>query len=932
MSTYLRPLTGQRWISENDTRLGLGIVVAVDDRTATLLFPACEESRIYSLRQAAIARIRFSVGDRVYPLEGTDFIVESVSERSGILTYHGVDAQLMPCQVVESRLNHQIHLSKPQDRLLAGQLDNIDWFHLRYDTLLYRQQLQRHPGQGLIGARIDWLPHQIYVAHEVSERHAPRVLLADEVGLGKTIEAGLIMSRQWTQGKIQRILLIVPQPLLHQWLVEMRRKFNLLFSLLDKERLSDARTSAPDENPLQQQQFVLLSLEQLLNDACLQNEARTAGFDMLVVDEAHHLQWDQDHPSAAYQVIATLSQVIPALLLLTATPEQLGIESHFARLHLLDPHHFHDLSQFLEQEGHARPVADLACSLADSAHPITEELLLQIQELLPDQLQSGDHEFPDAPDTRQRWLTALLDRHSTGRVLFRNTRAAISGFMPRHLHTHYLTTLPAAEHDLIARVLPDLLGLLKKLRQEKVLLITHLASTAIALEERLRLYEGIRTSMFHEEMSLLERDRAAAYFAEAESGARLMLCSEIGSEGRNFQFCHHLILLDLPDNPDLLEQRIGRLDRIGQTQAINIHVLVAAGSREERLLQWYHEGLDAIEQPCAVAQPLLAQLGDTLHTLLLSPGQAQWSAFIAHTKALRQTLLLQWHEGRDRLLELSSCRTDRVTPWLEALRETDDSPQLQHYMETIFQRFKVELDDHGEPGLYILKPTDQMLMEQFPGLSNDGMTLTYDRQLALQREDVQFFSWEHPVVQSCMDLLEYTELGNTNVALLRNKAIAKGTLLIEALFLPVLQAPACLQLETALEQTFIRILLDRHGNDLSQKVSHPTLRRQLHHLDREKGRLLIRENEALIRQRLEQAEALAHSMLQPYLEQAQQRTRQRWQFDYDRLCALRNQNPAVRQEEIDHVHSVLQQSLQALHHSRLQLHALRLVIAGETLT
>ena len=83
---------------------------------------------------------------------------------------------------------------------------------------------------------------------------------------------------------------------------------------------------------------------------------------------------------------------------------------------------------------------------------------------------------------------------------------------------------------------------------------------------------GIRATLFHEGMSLIERDRAAAWFADPEEGAQVLICSEIGSEGRNFQFAHHLVLFDLPSNPDLLEQRIGRLDRIGQNAVIKIHV------------------------------------------------------------------------------------------------------------------------------------------------------------------------------------------------------------------------------------------------------------------------------------------------------------------------------------------------------------------------
>ena len=111
------------------------------------------------------------------------------------------------------------------------------------------------------------------------------------------------------------------------------------------------------------------------------------------------------------------------------------------------------------------------------------------------------------------------------------------------------------------------------------------ASIAAALRSR----SGIHAAVFHEGLSLIERDRAAAWFADLEFGTQVLVCSEIGSEGRNFQFAHHLVLFDLPLNPDLLEQRIGRLDRIGQTAAISLYVPYLEGSPQASMLQWYHE-------------------------------------------------------------------------------------------------------------------------------------------------------------------------------------------------------------------------------------------------------------------------------------------------------------------------------------------------------
>ncbi len=111
----------------------------------------------------------------------------------------------------------------------------------------------------------------------------------------------------------------------------------------------------------------------------------------------------------------------------------------------------------------------------------------------------------------------------------------------------------------------------KQLYPEKMLVIAANAETSLDITQYLKTQTGVHATAFHQGLSIVERDRAAAFFADHETGSQILVCSEIGSEGRNFQFAHHLVLFDLPINPDLLEQRIGRLDRIGQTSTLQIH-------------------------------------------------------------------------------------------------------------------------------------------------------------------------------------------------------------------------------------------------------------------------------------------------------------------------------------------------------------------------
>lgn len=213
------------------------------------------------------------------------------------------------------------------------------------------------------------------------------------------------------------------------------------------------------------------------------------------------------------------------------------------------------------------------------------------------------------------------------------------------------------------------------LKQFKVLVICAHAETALDLEDALRLRSGISATVFHEGMSILERDRAAAYFADEEFGAQVLICSEIGSEGRNFQFAHHLVLFDLPAHPDLLEQRIGRLDRIGQRHTIQLHVPHLENSAQQRLFQWYNQALNAFLNTCPTGNALQHEFGPRLLPLLDGGEDKAWDALLAEGRARREALEAELHSGRDRLLELNSAAPAKARRWWRPSRNrTTTSP------------------------------------------------------------------------------------------------------------------------------------------------------------------------------------------------------------------------------------------------------------------
>ena len=229
-------IPGQRWISNTESELGLGMILEAEFNRVTVLFLATGDRRVYARDNAPLTRVTFAEGDVV---ESTDYIkitVQQVQQNNGLLSYYGLDEDGQFQQIDELELNHHIQFNKPQDRLFTGQFDPSAWFSLRFDTWRRQQQHQQSVVKGLQGARAALIPHQIYIAHQAANRVAPRVMLADEVGLGKTIEAGLILQHRLINGLSQRILILVPEPLMYQWLVEMLRRFNLRFSLLDETR------------------------------------------------------------------------------------------------------------------------------------------------------------------------------------------------------------------------------------------------------------------------------------------------------------------------------------------------------------------------------------------------------------------------------------------------------------------------------------------------------------------------------------------------------------------------------------------------------------------------------------------------------------------------------------------------------------------------
>ncbi len=959
---------GQRWICDVDLQLGLGTVQTVEHRIVHIIFKTTNEVRSYAKQSAPLTRVIFKAGDAICNQHGISFRITQVTDQNGLKLYSGISEKGDHVEISEEQLAHQIQLNRPMERLSTGQFDHDKWFRIRYRSLLLRDQLSSAPLYGLIGTRTSLIPHQLYIAHEVSRRYAPRVLLADEVGLGKTIEAGLILHQQLLTEKAKRVLIVVPETLIHQWLVEMLRRFNLQFSIFDEARCQSLDDSEEWENPFQSEQLVLCSLNFLCQHPERLDAALEGDWDLLIVDEAHHLQWSEHDVSPEYAAIEQLAGRTKGVLLLTATPEQLGKASHFARLRLLDPHRFDRFENFAAEEQSYEPIAKAVeallenqslndeiertvLALADTSH--SEQLIAQLHENEPESL--------IAKNARTALAELLLDRHGTGRILFRNTRAAVQGFPGRELIASPLPlpedyqaclatfeTAPLSKPQLL--LCPELLyqvrvdedqpywteidpriqwlsSMLKRLRPQKVLVITATAQSARDIAQALKLLTGQFIPVFHESMSLIERDRAAAFFADKESGGQVLVCSEIGSEGRNFQFAHHLVLFDLPLNPDLLEQRIGRLDRIGQTDTIQIHVPYLENSALAVMFHWYHEGLNAFEKTCPAGQVAFqhvkAELIDALHQRCTRVDML--SDLVEATRTLNRDLNDALERGRDKLLEYNSFRPAIAESIYQQANSADHDPELIDYMDTVFDCCGVHIEEH-RAGSFLIEPSEHMSMP-FPGLDDEGSIITYQRNVALSNEDVRFLTWEHPMVIHAMERILSQETGNAVVAMLKHPRVPPGTLWLEALFVLDAGGHNVQQGNRYLPPAVIRILLDEHGNGNHPHLDHETINQHLQPVATGIAKQVIQLKEDAIRELLAASERQASAQAPQLITQAEARIRQTFVPEIERLKALQLVNPNVRDEEIQFFEQQLQQLTNALQSSNLRLDAVRVIVA-----
>lgn len=919
-------------MSQTEPEMGLGTVKELEGRRVTLEFPAVEETRTYVAASAPLQRAVFQEGEQIETEDGQRITVERVKEENGLFTYFEGDVAI-PEGEISARSSGGGLLGRLYSTIM---FDDPADFDLRFQTLKLDAEYRKLPVKGLIGGRVELIPHQQFIAREVVSRRVPRVLLADEAGLGKTIEAGLILHRLLLSGRASRVIVVVPESLAHQWFVELLRRFNLAFTLVDQSYCEAVEVHDAEGNPFTGIQFALTTIEFLTGDEKRLEQASQGKWDILVVDEAHHLAWAPEEASPEYSAIELLARKTPGLLLLTATPRQVGETGHFARLRLLDPFRHSDFERHLEENKHLPEVAKAAAKLAGGKNLTDAEW-----KAFGGQVKRVNLEDPKA---KARLIQELIDRHGIGRVMFRNVRAALEGNFPERilkpapLELYYDEARAAMHEEFMSDVAfgkaPEydyfddprggwLLQLIEELGNEKILLISSSREKAEAIAAALSANE-IATGVFHEGLEMIERDREAARFAE-EKGCQILVCSEIGSEGRNFQFAQHLALWDLPLNPAVLEQRIGRLDRIGQPGNVHIHVPFAAGTGQEVLFRWLHEGIDAFEAPSEGGDLFVEKFAARVRDLGKQVGSGdakKWEkevkALIKETSKYCDEVNAMLDEGRDYLLELASCRPKMAKQICDGIANVDADSRLEEYMLDLVEALGWDVE-RIEDGAYVLDPEGQETAA-LPGLSFDGCSITFRRSRAQEREDWQFITWDHPAVREAMEHIVRGERGTISIG--NTKVLNTGTKwVVECIYVLEPQAPPSLNADRFLPPTPIRVVIGDDGKNRTKEYPTDVLAGDVWP---KKKRPELPEG---LPDSIKTSGDLADAHSQKLIEMALKRVEKLYSAEIGRLKQLIERNPLVDKSELDVVMNEGRQVVSAIRVAQPRLDSVRVVLS-----
>jgi ATP-dependent helicase HepA len=755
---------GDRIVHRFNPELGAGIVEAMEERSVVARFPRTGTVLRLAASSDALAPLVVGPGTRArLDPSGETVVVLALAADDAARLADGrtVDvSSLWPLDVGES----------PFDRLARGDVDGLELLSLRRDVLEL-SGLREADGLGsFLGGRIRLFPHQLYVAERAIATDPVRWLLADEVGLGKTVEACLILNHLVRARRTERTLVIAPDTLIVQWLGELWRKYHQTFVLIDDARLADVeRDYGPGFNPFLPYRRSVVGLGYLVDHPRLTEQAVEAGIDLVIVDEAHHLKRPAGHPgNAAYRAVRPLADAGRHMLLLTATPLEEDAHGFLRLVQMLRPGELPEDRPLDERLARGEPLPP--CTSATRRSDVGG-----LPPRRPVPIETGTPEDWRALDELEARARALPAQNAVARrdKLDRVRRALASGAASSEARDEALRSAARRAESADPRI--DWLAASAdrwKAAGDRTLVFVAHRETLEAIRTAMSHKAQLRTGVFHEELSPVQRDIEVAQFRMA-GGPSILVSTECGGEGRNFEFCTRLVLFDLPWNPMVVEQRIGRLDRIGRDRPVDIVYFRPPGGLAAAIVELY-ESLGLFEQPLGGLDRELADVERAIEQHAL--GDEARPPLAAFRDVVELT-----HEARGRVRsaayrelhrepfrpEMGPSILERVPAELEEL--------TREVVLRACEEIGLDVEPHRDGARHSIELGARARVESLPGVPPRSSFLgTFDREEAVADESIDFYASGHPLVEGVLAHLEESDLGRTGILWLTGDEEALG--------------------------------------------------------------------------------------------------------------------------------------------------------------
>jgi SNF2 family DNA or RNA helicase len=851
----------------------MGVVLEVDGHRIRVRFDGDSQAKVFNADAGAVERVELSGMVRRASNGSVGLLhaqTTAVPPRWQVI----LDGKLMT--VAEADLRPHV-FDDPHSRLVEGRLGTARQFALAVTARRFEIEQLTNDLVSLGESRVDIKPHQVSVVHRVITNYPHRFLLCDEVGLGKTIEAGMILKELRARASAERVIVVVPPNLVRQWQFELKSKFNESFSVINSETVKYLRnTQALDDNPFLVYDSVIVSSAWVSNPVWAKLAAQVT-WDLVIVDEAHHARVRRSgkrrEETRLYRAVKDLAAPDAfskrGALFLTATPMQLDSGELYSLIELLDPALFPTEEHFDEHRAELPGLNRLVHDLSDNGFPTPddepEEVISRVASWLgiedvaaAERLQGGDESINALCDD-------LSAQHLLSEILIRNRKKIVGGFMPRHAHRWQVeltqqerTALNAveayvregyaraertndaavgfvmvifqklmassiralrtsldrrrvrleksagapvlskktkamivdieerlADDEFIGALLDEVAaadaqeaGDLKRLVElldevptdskadtlvvqlqelerldpaAKVLLFTEFRETQEYLRGRLQAI-GWDVQLFHGQLKPEAKDAAVEVF-KASTRPSILLSTEAGGEGRNFQFCHLLVNYDLPWNPMRVEQRIGRVDRIGQVNTVQVFNFWVKGTVEERVLDVLERRINVFEETVGGLDPILGdaerdltkilQLGGDERERALRRFEEQIEKKVAQARAADEKL-------RDFIMETKSYSKE-----IALTLAGEASPISPADQELFVSRLLADVNTYlsrQQDGTFEIT-FHEPFVSDFPQHSKEGgrrRTVALRSDVKPDSEHVEYLALGHPVVDDLM--------------------------------------------------------------------------------------------------------------------------------------------------------------------------------------